>query len=96
MVNKKEASPKRYHLTDKEIEEMRQLREENPDQWTQTSLAKKFDCSEYFVGIVTPVSRNRMEAHHRRKDEVQVRWGRRKTYAREDRQRRKDMWGRDE
>ena len=95
-INKKEEVPKRYHLTDKEIEEIRQLRGEDPERWTQTTLAEKYNCSEYFVGIVAPVTKARLEAHHRKKEEVEARWGRRRTYAREDRQRRKDMWGRDE
>ena len=95
-ISKKEEVPKRYHLTNKEIEEIRQLRAEDPDTWTQISLAKKYNCSEYFVGIVAPVSRVRMEAHHQRKGEIESRWGKRRAYAREDRQRRKDMWGRDE
>ncbi|KAI8647737.1 mitochondrial ribosomal protein subunit L20-domain-containing protein [Parasitella parasitica] len=38
-------------LSETEIKELRQLRESDPSTWTRSKLAKKFGCSELFVGI---------------------------------------------
>ncbi|PVH96756.1 hypothetical protein DM02DRAFT_616974 [Periconia macrospinosa] len=85
---------KTYHLTEADIKEIQRLRSENPDHWTRVRLAEKFGCSQFFVGMVaknhekaTRVS----EAH----EAARARWGTRRREAREDRVRRKALWGRD-
>lgn len=86
---------KQYHLTAADMEEIRRLRRENPDVWTRDKLAKKFDCSNLFVGIVCEASAERKEAQRQILDAVKLKWGRRRRIAREDRAKRREIWGRD-
>lgn len=85
---------KKYHLTESDIAEIRALRQADPAQWTRERLAAKFECSQFFVGLVAPAPE-----HAKRKaaeiDEGMRTWGRRKREAREDRKRRRELWGRD-
>ncbi|KAH7053105.1 mitochondrial ribosomal protein subunit L20-domain-containing protein [Macrophomina phaseolina] len=85
---------KKYHLTETDIAEIRRLRASDPAQWTRERLAAKFECSQFFVGLVAPAPE-----HAARKaaevEEVKRGWGRRKREAREDRGRRREAWGRD-
>ncbi|KAF2138464.1 uncharacterized protein K452DRAFT_216082, partial [Aplosporella prunicola CBS 121167] len=85
---------KKYHLTEADIEEIRRLRRDDPAVWTREALAKKFDCSQFFVGLVAPAP-ERGAAKALELEEARKRWGRRKREAREDRVRRREMWGRD-
>jgi len=87
---------KKYHLREKEIEEIRRLRTEDPFKWTRTKLAEKFDCSQFFVGMVCPASKEKMDKHDEEIERIKAKWGRRKRYAREDRGKRRELWGRDE
>ncbi|KAF2798728.1 hypothetical protein K505DRAFT_404997 [Melanomma pulvis-pyrius CBS 109.77] len=86
---------KKYHLQAAEIEQMRALRLSDPNLWTRVRLAEKFGCSQFFVGLVVkvPEKAERVERGHQR---VRDGWGERRRGAREDRRRRKDLWGRDE
>lgn len=84
---------KKYHLTEADVAEMRGLRESDPRAWTVAKLAEKFQCSSFFVALCTKsptVQREREEQDAA----VRARWGRGKREAREDRQTRKDLWGR--
>ncbi|KAF4303328.1 54S ribosomal protein L20, mitochondrial [Botryosphaeria dothidea] len=85
---------KKYHLTETDIAEIRRLRAQDPAHWTRERLAAKFECSQFFVGLVAPAPE-----HAVRKaaevDEVKRGWGRRKREAREDRRRRRETWGQD-
>jgi hypothetical protein len=85
---------KRYHLTDKEIDEIRQLRTQDPYTWTRVKLAEKYGCSQFFVGMVVKAKEKakEVEAGHA---EMRRLWGAKRREAREDRERRKAMWGRD-
>ncbi|KAF2175678.1 hypothetical protein K469DRAFT_56180 [Zopfia rhizophila CBS 207.26] len=85
---------KKYHLKDKDIEEIRRLRLEDPDKWTRVRLAEKFGCSQFFVGMVVkaPEKAERVERDHQKS---RNRWGQRRRIAREDRVRRRESWGRD-
>lgn len=87
---------KKYHLTAADMEEIRRLRRENPDIWTRDTLAKKFDCSNLFVGIVCEASPERKESQQQILEAVKLKWGRRRRTAREDRAKRRVLWGRDE
>lgn len=87
---------KKYHLTPKEIEEIRQLRTEDPFTWTRKKLAEKFVCSQFFVGMVCEASKERKEQQKQVLENVKEKWGRRKRYAREDRAKRRELWGKDE
>lgn len=77
------------------MEEIRKLRREDPDVWTRDKLAKKFDCSNLFVGIVCEASPERKEAQKQILEAVKLKWGRRRRVAREDRAKRREIWGRD-
>lgn len=85
---------KTYHVTEEEVEQIRQLRAQDPDKWTRVKLAEKFGCSQFFVGMVAkaPKKAQRVEAEH---EAMRRRWGARRREAREDRERRKVLWGRD-
>ncbi|WQF88509.1 Putative large ribosomal subunit protein mL58 [Colletotrichum destructivum] len=81
----------RYHLTRENVAEIRRLRAKDPDFWSVTALARKFDCSETFITICTPAPREHKERLQRKLEGVKSRWGAIRTKAREDRTRRKEM-----
>ncbi|KAF2020381.1 hypothetical protein BU24DRAFT_360822 [Aaosphaeria arxii CBS 175.79] len=85
---------KKYHLTDADIAEIRSLRAQDPVYWTRVRLAEKFKCSQFFVGMVAKnhEKSERVAEEHQRARE---RWGTRRRMAKEDRGRRKELWGQD-
>jgi hypothetical protein len=85
---------KKYHLGQEEIEEIRRLREQDPRQWTRVRLAEKFQCSQFFVSLCCSAPEVKKE-QDTQLEAIKKRWGRRKTEAREERQARKVLWGRD-
>ncbi|MCJ1468219.1 hypothetical protein MMC07_006847 [Pseudocyphellaria aurata] len=87
---------KRYHLREEEIAEIRRLRTLDPNVWTRKKLAEKFDCSQFFVGMVVQASKEKKEKEKQILESVKEKWGRRKRYAREDRRKRRELWERDE
>ncbi|KAL8763086.1 MAG: hypothetical protein Q9184_001046 [Pyrenodesmia sp. 2 TL-2023] len=87
---------KRYHLKEEEITEIHRLRKEDPFTWTRKKLAQKFNCSEFFVAMICEASPERKAQQQRALDEIKARWGNRRRHAREDRQKRRALWGRDE
>ncbi|KAI4186541.1 MAG: hypothetical protein L6R41_003415 [Letrouitia leprolyta] len=91
----KKSVEKRYHLKEEEIEEIRRLRQEDPDTWTRNKLARKFNCSDFFIAMVCEASPSRKAQQQKAIDEIRARWGNRRRHAREDRQKRRVLWGRD-
>ncbi|MCJ1254037.1 hypothetical protein MMC24_001851 [Lignoscripta atroalba] len=87
---------KTYHLNDDQIAELRRLRIEDPFQWTRGKLAEKFNCSPLFVTLVCQASPQRKEHAKQVIENIKARWGPRRRNAREDRAKRREMWGRDE
>jgi hypothetical protein len=87
---------KKYHLGEQEIAEIRRLRTEDPFTWTRKKLAEKYVCSQFFVGMVCEASKERKEQQRQILENVKEKWGRRKRYAREDRTKRRELWGKDE
>ncbi|KAF2824884.1 hypothetical protein CC86DRAFT_371373 [Ophiobolus disseminans] len=85
---------KKYHLTDKEIGEIRQLRTQDPYTWTRVKLAEKFGCSQFFVGMVVKVPARAKEVAKEHEADRR-KWGVRRREAREDREKRKEAWGRE-
>ncbi|KAF2024952.1 hypothetical protein EK21DRAFT_77590 [Setomelanomma holmii] len=85
---------KKYNLTDKEIAEIRTLRTQDPYTWTRAKLAEKFGCSQFFVGMVVK-AKDRARELEKSHEEARRKWGARRREAREDRERRKALWGRD-
>jgi len=90
----KPITDKLYHITPEQVREMQALRKQDPKQWTIDRLAEKYGCSTLFVRICAK-NFEAGKAHFERLDETKKRWGRKKTLARQDRTRRKDLWGRD-
>lgn len=85
---------KKYNVTPEQMEEMRRLRAQDPDTWTRAKLAEKFGCSQFFVGMVAKNEEKaeRVRIAHEKKREY---WGIRRRTAKEDRERRKVLWGQD-
>ncbi|KAK1700600.1 mitochondrial ribosomal protein subunit L20-domain-containing protein [Colletotrichum godetiae] len=81
----------RYHLSKDDVAEIRKLRAQDPDFWSVSALARKFDCSETFITICTPAPREHTERLARKLEAIKGRWGGIRTKAREDRSRRKEM-----
>ena len=84
---------KRYHLTEKDLEEMRALRKLNPAAWSVNKISKKFECSPVFTRLVVEglapkntISQKRVTAF------IKSHWGKQRKEAREDRQIRKQKW----
>jgi hypothetical protein len=86
---------KKYHLTEKDLAEMRRLRKDDPVAWTRSKLAKKFNCSNLFVGLVCQAEPKFRELQKQVEDAVRSSWGTKRRIAREDRVRRRELWGRD-
>lgn len=86
---------KKYHLKEEDIAEIRRLRTEDPYKWTRGTLAKKFDCSRFFVGMVCVASEEKKEQERQKLESVKERWGQRRRDARTDRTRRRELWARD-
>ena len=86
---------KTYHLTAADIAEIRRLRALDPWVNTRQKLAEKFGCTEFFVGMCAP-NQERVEWHQQKLEAAKARWGPRRANAREDRQKRRLIWGRDE
>ena len=85
---------KKYHLTAPEIEEMRRLRAEHPQQWTRVRLAEKFECSQFFVSLCCS-SPDMAVLEEDKVERARESWGRRKREAREERGIRRELWGRE-
>lgn len=86
----------KYHLTPSDIEEIRSLRLNDPMTWSRHKLAKKFDCSPIFIAMVCEASPEKKQIQKQVLEAVQSRWGIKRRMAREDRQLRREAWGRDE
>ena len=99
-VRKNRQQEKRYHLGPAEIEQMRRLRQKDPWQWTRKALAERFQCSQFFAGMVgehaTKEGLRKKNFEEERIKDIRDRWGKRKTIAREDRARRKELWYKDQ
>ncbi|KAJ6009770.1 hypothetical protein N7522_004786 [Penicillium canescens] len=86
---------RKYHLTPSDIEEIRNLRLNDPMTWSRNKLAKRFECSPVFIAMVCQASPEKREIQARILEAVQSRWGPKRRMAREDRQLRREAWGRD-
>ncbi|KAL4401361.1 sulfide:quinone oxidoreductase [Malassezia pachydermatis] len=80
------------NLTKAQIQEMQQLRHQDPYKFTASVLAKKFGCSPTFVSIVAPVSKEVRSARNAEMELKKVTWGMNKRIAQEQRRERKALW----
>lgn len=83
-----EIQPKR-NVSLEEVDEMRRLRLEDPRTWSVTALAKKFDCTKYFVMMCCKSSDDHRQSEKARLEAIKARWGPIRKKAREERQKRK-------
>lgn len=83
---------KKHHLTAVEIEEIRRLRQEDETKWTRATLAAKFNCSPFFIAIVVEASEQRRAAVRKAIELRKMTWGPKRTKARLDRQKRRELW----
>jgi hypothetical protein len=81
-------------LTQADVEEIRRLRKENPKKWSIGKLTKRFQCG---FGIVRAIwqSHEAHNQHEAKLETVKQSWGKRKSIARMERSRRKELWERD-
>ncbi|ETI25262.1 hypothetical protein G647_04637 [Cladophialophora carrionii CBS 160.54] len=87
---------KRYHLTEKDLEEMRRLRMTEPIQWSVSKLSKKFDCSPVFTHLVVDgLAPQKGKEQQMVTAIIKSNWGKKRREAREDRQIRKERWLKD-
>jgi hypothetical protein len=88
----KQIKQKSYHLTQEQIKEIKQLREQDPIKWSRKNLAEKFECSQFYIGIIAPVSEERSiqlkEEINQRIEEM----GWKKRFVRKERARRRELW----
>ncbi|KAL4959973.1 mitochondrial 54S ribosomal protein mL58 [Aspergillus stella-maris] len=92
----KPTNHKKYHLTPSDVKEIRNLRLSDPLTWSRGKLAKRFDCSRMFIAHVCEASPQKKEMQKQVLEAIKSRWGAKRRMAREDRQLRKEAWGRDE
>lgn len=88
-------SEKKHHLTPKEIEEIRLLRSQDPYKWTRKVLAEKYGCSQFFVGMIAEASADKKQKENEVQQAYKDKWGTKRAAAREDRQRRRELWAMD-
>lgn len=86
----------RHHLTEADITEIQRLRTSDPFQWSAAKLARKFNCSMFFVKMCCEAPEEKKELERQKLEALRSRWGGRKTRAREDMLKRKELALRDE
>lgn len=87
---------KKPRVSDEDLEKIRRLRRENPTEWTRGRLAKEFNCTPWFVGMVTslkgPDRRQALEARDHEHEEFREKWGERRRLNADIRKKRKEFW----
>jgi Mitochondrial ribosomal protein subunit L20 len=73
---------------------MRELRN-HPDpekRKSRNEIAKMFGCSQFFVGMAAPLSKQEVKEVFQKRQEERDSWGMRKRFYRDERQRRRQEW----
>ncbi|KAG5519829.1 hypothetical protein PMAC_000102 [Pneumocystis sp. 'macacae'] len=83
---------KKYHLTDEDINKIRMLRENG---MSRSNIAKKFNASRFFVGMVAPLSKEKVDEIKRKHQEIKERWNDRKKEVMMNRMKRRRLWGKE-
>ena len=87
---------KRYHLVEKDFDEMRRLRSEDPWKWSVIQLSRKFDCSNVVVRLATEgIAKEKKLVQKELTEAIQSNWGSVRRIAREDRMLRRENWYKD-
>ncbi|RDW60996.1 hypothetical protein BP6252_12379 [Coleophoma cylindrospora] len=98
VIEKFLAKWERNHLSEKDVEEMKKLRIDDPVKWRLDKLSEKFNCSMAFVKIISaeltyqhPHLREHAIQEREKAEAVKARWGKKRAMAREDRVKRLDL-----
>ncbi|SCV03682.1 LAMI_0H10110g1_1 [Lachancea mirantina] len=83
---------KTYHLEPNQIAEIIALRAENPEKYTRKALAKQFNVSPLFISLVSSASTQRKAEMAGRLHAIKQQWHPKRTLARDDRKKRKELW----
>lgn len=78
-------------VTKEEVEEMRQLRSEDPYRWTVKALSEKFQIPQSFVMSCCQAPKEKLEFERKKMELISKRWGAIKRKAKEDKERRRVM-----
>ncbi|KZP33493.1 hypothetical protein FIBSPDRAFT_924487 [Athelia psychrophila] len=83
-------------MSDEQLAELQRLRALDPEKWTRSRLAEKFNCTSHFVALkaaMQPSQRKKANKEFDAKIEaVKEQWGHRKTLIREIAAKRKTFW----
>ncbi|ODV59489.1 mitochondrial 54S ribosomal protein mL58 ASCRUDRAFT_9528 [Ascoidea rubescens DSM 1968] len=73
-------SEKKYNLNQKQIKEIIKLNSKDPNKYTRKVLAEKFNCSPFFVGLVSrnTVGNKRYREMMKRLNYIRDHWGKKK------------------
>ncbi|KAL3424224.1 hypothetical protein PVAG01_03505 [Phlyctema vagabunda] len=103
VINKFAAKEEKHHLTKQDVNEIRRLRVADPKKWSIVTLAKRYNCSQTFVQIISaeltytePTLKQHSIEEREKREAYMARWGNKRAKAREDRTKRKEMALRDE
>jgi len=95
-IIKQKPDYQRHHLSEEDVEEMRRLRALDPEKWSILKLARKFNCSSWFIKYCCDVPIEKVEAQKAKLEATKARWGPKRRMAREDRVKRREAVYRDE
>lgn len=90
------APQRTYHLKPEDVKEIQQLRSSEPFKWTRKALAKKYNVSEFVIGMVSAAPAEHQQEMSSRLTEIKGMWNDKRSRARAHRARRKNFWLRNE
>lgn len=73
---------KKHHLKPEDMEEIRRLRREDPIKWTRKTLSEKFECSQFFVGLIAEATPEKKQLERDGLETVKRTWGKKRKAAR--------------
>jgi hypothetical protein len=91
------AKPKvpHHHLSETDMAEIQRLKRQDPDQWTNTRLARKFNCSSTFISICLKEcgvdNTERKKEMAAKMEAIKAKWGPRRRKARADTDKRYEL-----
>jgi hypothetical protein len=83
-------------VTPEQMEEIRRLRQEDPEKYSRSRLAEMFNCTSHFVANIAALHPTQRKQFTRRRDEeheaVRQSWGARKSLFMDIRKKRREFW----
>jgi hypothetical protein len=83
-------------VTHEQIQEIKRLRQEDPEKYSRARLARMFNCTSHFVAQVAALPPTQRKQFRKRRDEeheaVREGWGERKSLIAEIRKKRREFW----